>query len=172
MAIALIVLSIFSLVGGWVGFPHHHFLEDFLMPVFIKQIVPAYSHGIEYGLMGMTILSTLAVAIWTFYTFHKNRSWTEHMKIKFSKIHRIISDKYYVDEFYDRVFVQPVNRISDLFLKWIDTFIIEGVVNGLGRLSVYLGGRYTIIQNGNLGSYAFAFVIGVVLIFLYYWNRF
>jgi len=180
MALALIILAISSLIGGFIGVPHvlhgiipiDHFLDGFLGPLFSSQLAVTASSQSEHWLMGVAILSTLVVAIGSFTIFHKNRAWATHMKIKFSKGHKVISDKYYVDEIYNRIFVKPLHQGADLALKWIDTFVIEGIVNGVGKLSLYFGGRAVMVQSGNLQTYAFVFVAGVIAVFLYYWNIF
>ena len=180
MALALIILSIFSCVGGFIGVPHlfhrflpfPHFLEVFLSPLFRKEINIHYSHTMESLLMIFTILSTVGMAIFSFVIFHRYSAWTAHIKIKFLAVYQCISNKYYIDEAYDFLLVKPLNRIAHLFLRWVDLFAIEGIVNGLGRLNIGVGTLYGRFQNGNLQTYAFGFVLGVIFIFLYYWGKF
>lgn len=78
-------------------------------------------------------------------------------------ISKWVSNKFYVDEFYDAVFVKPFKVLSDLFLVLFDKLIIDMLVN-LSALIVDVTGRtYRLIQTGNTGFYVFAMVISVVV---------
>ena len=74
-----------------------------------------------------------------------------------------VSNKFYVDELYDAVFVRPFQVLSDLFLVLFDKLVIDMLVN-LSALIVDVTGRtYRLIQTGNTGFYVFAMVISMVV---------
>ena len=51
----------------------------------------------------------------------------------FSGVHRLLLNKYYVDEIYDAVIVQPIKLLSTGGLwKGVDAGLIDGAVNGVG----------------------------------------
>jgi NADH-quinone oxidoreductase subunit L len=81
-------------------------------------------------------------------------------------IERVLLNKYYVDEAYDATVVQPTVEISrGLLWRGIDRGIIDNVfVNGsawLARGLAWIGGQ---LQTGQVGTYAWAIVIGVLLV--------
>ena len=49
-------------------------------------------------------------------------------------MYRILLNKYYVDELYDRIFVEPLKRLGAM-LDWFDRTVIDGIVRGVGRLT-------------------------------------
>ncbi|MBI4041707.1 MAG: NADH-quinone oxidoreductase subunit L [Deltaproteobacteria bacterium] len=173
MALSLIVLALLSAIGGWIGVPHifhiDHFLNHFLGPVF--QTLPE-SHGTpatEWGLMAWTTLTSLGVAIWTFLSFHTDKAWLTHFKLKFSKLHRLIEQKYYVDEFYHFMLVAPIRNLCIFAWKKIDTLFIDGFFNGLASWATALGLKLSLLQNGNTQTYAIIFMIGVIGILMSLW---
>lgn len=180
MALSLIVLALFSLTGGLIGVPHalhfllplDNFIGQFLGPLFSKEthILPATSLSTEYALMSLTTLSTILVAIATFIVFHKKQEWLVHVKLKFEKLHTFISNKYYVDEIYDFLFVNPLKKGSHFLLNVFDLFIIDGAINGLAMINGFCSTRLSLIQNGNLQTYALSYVMGVLIILYYTWK--
>jgi NADH-quinone oxidoreductase subunit L len=60
---------------------------------------------------------------------------------RFSGVHRTLLNKYYVDELYNAVIVQPIKRLSTVFLwRGMDAGVIDGTVNAVG-LVVEAGAR-------------------------------
>src|SRR6187402_2891430 len=81
-------------------------------------------------------------------------------------ISKVLYNKYYVDEIYDFVFVKPVNFLSRFFRDYIETGLSSAVF-GLGKVTNELGYYGRKIQNGSVGLYLFAFVLGVCAIISY-----
>ncbi|HSL70778.1 MAG TPA: hypothetical protein VK864_11090, partial [Longimicrobiales bacterium] len=77
---------------------------------------------------------------------------------------RILYRKWYVDEIYDRLIVRPVVFTSRVFWRVVDQGIIDGLVNGAGYFSRGMGWLGSRLQTGQLNTYAFAVVIGVLLL--------
>jgi NADH-quinone oxidoreductase subunit L len=80
----------------------------------------------------------------------------------FRPVYLLLLNKYYFDELYDFLFVQPAFRLARLLWQTGDVTLIDGVPNGLAELAVD-GSKGTVkIQSGSVAAYAFAMVIGVV----------
>jgi NADH-quinone oxidoreductase subunit L len=73
-------------------------------------------------------------------------------------------NKWYFDELYDAIFVQPMIRLSRVFWQTGDATLIDGVPNGLADLAVDGSRQAVRIQTGSLAVYAFVMLIGVVLL--------
>jgi NADH-quinone oxidoreductase subunit L len=79
----------------------------------------------------------------------------------------VLYNKYYVDELYDRVIVQPIIRASKFSWRVIDAIIIDGAVNMVGWVSKGLGWGVSLFQTGNVSTYAFVLTLGVLAILGY-----
>ncbi|TDH63884.1 NADH-quinone oxidoreductase subunit L [Dankookia rubra] len=71
--------------------------------------------------------------------------------------------KWYFDELYDAIFVQPARRLADIFWKTGDARIIDGMPNGAADLAVQVSRGAVRIQTGRVANYAFAMIIGLVV---------
>ena len=79
-------------------------------------------------------------------------------------IYRFLLNKWYFDELYDAIFVQPAIRLAGMFWQVGDVTIIDGVPNGLAELTSDGSRQVVKIQTGSLAVYAFAMLIGVVVL--------
>jgi NADH-quinone oxidoreductase subunit L len=74
-------------------------------------------------------------------------------------------NKWYVDELYDRVIVRPVWAISRAFYSIVDKGTIDGIIdNVIGRGSMLLGLAAGRLQTGQVNTYAFLIVVGVIVV--------
>jgi NADH-quinone oxidoreductase subunit L len=111
-------------------------------------------------------LAGIAVAA---YFFLKNRAAADKVAESFSGVHRVLSNKYYVDEIYDAGIVQPVQIISeDGLWKGVDVGLIDRVVNGVGSLVGGAGEVLRLFQSGSVRMYATSLFLGAVLILGYF----
>ena len=82
----------------------------------------------------------------------------------FGPLYRFLLNKWYFDELYNVIFVQPALRLARLFWQVGDVTIIDGVPNGLAELTTDGSKQVVRIQTGSLAVYAFAMLIGVVVL--------
>jgi NADH-quinone oxidoreductase subunit L len=81
-----------------------------------------------------------------------------------SAIERLLSHKYYVDEVYDRAIITPIVRFSrDVLWRGVDG-LIDGLVNLAARVWRWLGRAGSALETGEVSTYAWALVAGVVLV--------
>jgi NADH-quinone oxidoreductase subunit L len=80
----------------------------------------------------------------------------------FPGIYQFLLNKWYFDELYDRIFVQPLIRLSRLLWQVGDVTLIDGVPNGLATLATDSSQQVVKLQTGNLAAYAFSMLIGLV----------
>ena len=158
MTAPLVVLAFMSIVAGWLGWPaslggSNHF-EHFLEPVFASHTeVPAEapaapaeegSRSTEFLLMGLSV--AVAFGGWGLasrYYKRAEKGYTEPIAAAAPPVYDILLNKYYVDEGYDYLFTGRKKlgnqRLGVLGLggasAWIDTHILDGLVNGAGWLT-------------------------------------
>jgi NADH-quinone oxidoreductase subunit L len=82
----------------------------------------------------------------------------------FRGIYLLLLNKWYVDELYNTIFVQPMIRLSRVFWQTGDATLIDGVPNGLAELTVDGSRQAVRIQTGSVAVYAFVMLIGVVIL--------
>ena len=75
--------------------------------------------------------------------------------------------KFYIDEIYDFLIRKPLDGLSVFFYKVIDLLAIDGLVNGLGKVTVRSSKGLRLLQTGNVGYYIFMMVIGIIAILVY-----
>ena len=91
------------------------------------------------------------------------------MAQRFSGIHRLLLNKYYVDEIYDAAIVQPIKVISTGGLwKGIDAGAIDSAVNGVGLAVGSTSSVLRRLQTGSIRAYAASLFIGAVVVLGYY----
>jgi NADH-quinone oxidoreductase subunit L len=83
---------------------------------------------------------------------------------QFRGVYLFLLNKWYFDELYDAIFVQPAIRLARLFWQTGDATLIDSVPNGLAELTVDGARQAVKIQTGSLAVYAFAMLIGVVVL--------
>jgi NADH-quinone oxidoreductase subunit L len=175
MTLPLVVLSVLAMLGGLIGLPvvFHlpHALATFLEPIFLgsKTVNPAFgevhlSHETEWILMGVSVAVALVAILFAFVKFGKGNNVPKE-DTEMTGIAQVVYQKYYIDEAYDTVFVKSFSFLSHFFARVVDTKIIDGLVNGIGTLTITLSGYIRRIQTGATGVYVFAMVVGIVVVF-------
>ena len=182
MAFALVVLAIGSVLAGYVGVPHalggSNWIETFLHPSFVAPGAPHAAEAVhgdastELMLMGLSIGLALAGIGVASYFWLRNRPASDRMARSFGGVHRLLLNKYYVDEVYDAAVVQPIKLVSTAGLwKGLDARVIDGSVNGVG-LGIRAGsGGLRRLQTGSIRAYAASLFLGAVLVLGYYLYR-
>ena len=172
MTVPLIVLAFLSITGGFIGIPAvfggTHALNEFLAPVFegSAQLREPHhiSHATELILMGAVVGLTLVV-IWLAHNLYVSKKRVPVPEGgQMSAFHRLIYNKYYVDETYDRVVVRPLNFMSKALDAVMERLLIDRIVNNTGRVVTWGGKTLRLVQTGNTGFYIFAMVISIIVL--------
>jgi NADH-quinone oxidoreductase subunit L len=177
MTIPLIILAVLSAAGGLLNIPHvlggGESLAHFMAPLFelSKQVNPDLfeghlEHSTEYILMGVSVGAAVLSILFAYNLFMSKKVVPAADK-DVTGFAKVLQNKYYVDEFYEAVFVNPMRKLSDLLYSFGE-FLIDLVVNGTGRLVQFLSGRLRLLQTGETGFYVFAMVLGILVILA--WN--
>jgi NADH-quinone oxidoreductase subunit L len=168
MVISLVIFAIFSVIAGFVGVPAAlgggDQIERFLTPAAealgegarsTELLVMAASTGI--ALLGLLLAYLFYVA---------KPELPRQLAAKAHAAYSILENKYYVDELYDAIFVWPLVQASKEFLwQFVDEILIDGTVNGVGKLVRGTAGGLRRIQSGYVRAYAgWIFLGGVVLL--------
>ena len=180
MTVPLICLAILSTVGGWVAAPHlvggTDYFAKFLHPVFdayavtptaaneaASEVAGSPMMDLVHALTGMPVIIALLGLLIAWWFYIKSPETPKKLAQSVRGLYTLVLHKYYIDELYNTVIVQPLLWISTNVL-WhvIDEGAIDGTVNGIGRGMRESGAHMRQIQSGNARSYATWVVIGAV----------
>jgi NADH-quinone oxidoreductase subunit L len=205
MTVPLMILAALSIIGGWFALPvlwgEESPFEKFLEPV-TRGVVPEtaavqFAHHTlftEYLLM----LASVGIAIFglllAYNLYLKHPQLHAKVAASWPRLHKLLVNKYYVDELYDALFV---NRIKDLstalglfdakvidglgvdgaswlaraisrISMWWDKWVVDGLVNFIGRFTRFLSHPIRMFQTGVFSSYAVMILIGLAILLAYY----
>ena len=83
------------------------------------------------------------------------------MKSKAEEAHRVVSNKYFVDEFYFGKIIDPIVEMSKGLWVHVDVSFIDKITYWLSDVVLSAGGGIRALQNGNLQQYAMYIVMGI-----------
>jgi NADH-quinone oxidoreductase subunit L len=167
MTVPLMILAFLSLTGGWFAFPAlfggKDYFTDFLSPVFGSGEIAGGEalHSLELTLSGVAMVAaTLGLVVaWRMYSKDVKRGPE-------TGLHKLLYNKYYVDEIYQAAIVGPLVWISrNILWKAVDEGTIDGAVNGIGYGVREIGDGVRHAQSGNTRSYAVWVLVGAVVVF-------
>jgi NADH-quinone oxidoreductase subunit L len=168
MTVPLMFLAFGAIFAGWVGIPPilgggNHFAH-FLQPV----VGHPEFHGTHAEELTVMIVSTcialfgLALAAFMYY---RKSDLPRQISQTFSVVYNILYHKYYIDEIYNFLFVQPTLWVArKILVGFTDAKIIEGVVNGVPRTIGIFSQVFRKIQSGIANNYAIFMAAGAVFI--------
>jgi NADH-quinone oxidoreductase subunit L len=175
MTIPLIVLAILSVVGGLVGIPElfakdAHSLEHFLAPIFAGSAAIAEQHRLEasqeWTYLIVSTLLIVAVIVYAVNSYKKYQPTTEEN----TGIAKVLENKWYVDELYDTIIVNPLNALGGFFKNFVEKNVIDAGVNGVGKLVGYGSRQLRLLQSGQVGNYLLIMVLAIVVFVLVWFN--
>jgi NADH-quinone oxidoreductase subunit L len=162
----LIVLAILATLGGLISLPTNSWLNEYLAPLFTKVATEKHHFGTsEYLLMLVAVIGGL-VGIGIAYAKYIKQNQVPAEDAAITGFTKVLYDKYYVDEIYDFLFVKSINGLSRFFRDNVET-TLASLVFGLGKVTNEIGFQGKKIQNGSIGRYLFAFVLGMCAIVTY-----
>jgi NADH-quinone oxidoreductase subunit L len=150
------------------------------------------SHGLELVFMGLSVgVATLGwfAARFLYMDAAASEARLNALKLRYASIHSLVFDKYRVDELYDRTVVRGFRLAADAMawfdarvIDWlvnlmglisrgcawvsgaIDTYIVDGAVNGVAELVLEGGRSVRRVQTGRINNYVLGVVVGIVVL--------
>ena len=94
---------------------------------------------------------------------------TEPIIKRFSSIHRVLVNKYYIDEAYQWI-IDKVVLVLGRFIAFFDRAFINDIgINGTGAIATTTGRIMRYVQSGKLYTYAMGMVVGFLGLALAWW---
>ena len=169
MLLPLVLLAVGAAVGGWA-----------LAPWFIGVHQSAFWNGAIFNGPGSDVLTAmeqvpLAISLVptvaallgigaAVLAYRLRPQLPAQLARRFHGLYLFLLNKWYFDELYDRVFVRPYRVLARLLWHVGDETIIEGLPDGMARLTAGGSAQAVRIQTGSIAVYAFTMLIGLVVL--------
>jgi NADH-quinone oxidoreductase subunit L len=176
----LLVLGVLSVVGGWLNLPQSiplgrvGLLDRWLDPVvgegtlrITRGVATEAPASVEYSLVGAAVLVAVVGIVVAWAMLKPDRLVPKREARPEEGFERVLANKYYVDDVYDDAFVQPIIGASrSLLWHGIDEGLIDGLMVNFfgGRVPRLIGWIGSQLQSGQVGTYAWVLVIGVLFV--------
>jgi NADH-quinone oxidoreductase subunit L len=115
-------------------------------------------------LMAVVIVLTLVMILVAYLLYVRRHSVPAAEQSKLNPVARLIYNKYYIDELYAAIITRPLNGLSKGMDAVLERLLIDGIVNGTGRVVTWGSKTLRLVQTGNTAFYIFAMVISVIVI--------
>jgi NADH-quinone oxidoreductase subunit L len=179
MTLPLVLLAIPSaLIGMALGLPFgSSTLKGWLEPVFVRseellhpEKAPFELAGIDGALILVSVAAAtvgLAVGIWLFGAFRRGGSRARVESLTGANgatrfLYRATINKWWFDDLNHLLFIVIGGRVSAA-IWWFDRTIVDGTVNGVGRLTIDAGSGLRRVQTGRVQNYALGIAIGLIV---------
>ena len=170
MTIPLMILALLAVTGGFFGVPHVFHLipngmENYFQGFFTE--IPS-GHGAvstEWTLMGFSVAFALLAWFVAGRLYHSGFDLASRLRSKCEPLYQLSLNKWYVDEFYNSVIIQP-GRLFSTHILWrlFDQNVIDRAVNTTADVARMVGNSIRPLQNGLTQNYALIFTLGAFLI--------
>ena len=183
----LMILAFGSVFGGWLGIPHiignlfghvPNVMENFFEPVFANshEIIAAYagvqhhSSVVEWVLMAGSVAIAIGGISLAYHIYIRRVDvLPEKLAETYSIYHKLVYNKYFVDEIYYYVVVLPFYYLSMFFWKFVDAFIIDDIgANGQAWWVQRGSGALRLVHNGYVQTYGAFMVLGLVVMLWFF----
>ena len=180
MTVPLWVLAAFSVVAGLVGVPAALGGSDrigrFLEASVAHPEIHEMSHGLEIGLMALSLLVAVAglAAAWRWYGKADGPAEAVSPQAhafyeKTGALGRLVANKWNVDEGIEALVLSPFRKIGTFLWRGFDALFIDGIANASAFLVELAGDLLRFFTTGHVRNYALAFTLGVTVFIVFVW---
>jgi NADH-quinone oxidoreductase subunit L len=174
----LVVLAVLATVGFVINLPFENskldFLDRWLEPVLRgAPEIRATSFGAGFALSTLALVIAV-VGIVVGRSLYRNGlqpDGTDEGVERLGPFAQVLANAYYLDVGLARFVSGPVTSAARFLNEGIDRDVIDGAVNGLGRVFRGAGGGLRKVQTGLVRNYALAIVLGAVLLVVFVSTR-
>lgn len=166
MTTPLWILAGLSVVGGLLNLPFVLSLEKWLAPALGEHAAP----GLTIELLALTFSTIIAIfGLLTAYSrYVRKEAWAQRLQAGLAAFQPALDHKWWFDEIYQALIVQPLRSIAAWFADFFDRLVIDGSVNGVATILSRAGEAARKLQTGYVPTYALSLLIGVVALVAYF----
>jgi NADH-quinone oxidoreductase subunit L len=182
VTLPLVLLAIPSVVIGFLTIKPMLFGNWFASSIVVApthdSLAPLRSHFTDWvgmathGFQTVPFWLALAGVVAAWYCYMKNPAVPAWFASRFSAVHKLLDNKYYMDRFNDWFFAAGARNLGKGLWKFGDVTIIDGLmVNGTAKVIGWFSGVVRHVQSGHVYTYAFTMIFGVfVLLSIVYYK--
>ncbi len=162
MTFPLMVLALLSIVGGFIPFSEFVTADKAGFEAHLNY--PLAAIAVSVGFIGI-------ILAWIFYK--KENNLADKFAVSFGILYKWAYHKFYFDELYLFVTKKILFKRVSAPIAWFDKKIVDGTMEGIGNKTVLTSEKIKGMQSGKVQDYAFAFIVGVVvlaIVFIYLWK--
>tara|TARA_Y100000591_G_C21413559_1_gene488743 strand:- start:23 stop:544 length:522 start_codon:yes stop_codon:yes gene_type:complete len=169
MLVPLVILSIGALFSGYIfkdTFIGHQSTDFWQNSIFFLKELTNKSIPLWFLLITPTVV--LASIPISFYFYIINPKVLEDFKNTNMPLYNFLLNKWYIDELYEKVFVNPLKKIGSFFWKKGDIGIIDKFgPDGISKLVKIIANKTGRLQTGFIYDYAFVMLLGLSILLTY-----
>ena len=176
MTLPLIPLALGAIFSGWLGFEFFvgqdwpDFWQEALLILPTHQAM-AHAHHVPKWVKFLPIILAAAGVLGAYIAYMLFPSLPDYISRFFRILHQFFFHKWYFDELYDRLFVQPSLALGRFLWQRGDKDLIDHYgPDGLPAFIKRTSARVAKIQTGYVYHYAFAMMIGLVILLTWYFT--
>ncbi|MEZ5358002.1 MAG: NADH-quinone oxidoreductase subunit L [Candidatus Zixiibacteriota bacterium] len=187
MTYPLMFLAVLAFGAGWFGAPGVKGFSNYIFEYGGHAHTPSAHWSV---IIISTVLALCGIGL-AYLMYYKKSISPDTVVEKVKPIYTLLYNKYYIDELYDFILIQPTYRLGRFLWSfdanvvdglvnlqatitywlsdvkhWIDKNIVDGTVNGFGLFCDAASGAFRKMQSGRLAHYLLAVVFGMILIIL------
>jgi NADH-quinone oxidoreductase subunit L len=172
MTVPLWILAVLAVLGGFLGLPEGLHLPNWIGEHWLKPATHNISHHADMTIeIVLIILSVLIGVFGVLYArnLYRNKGLEADAQLErsFGKFYKVWQHKYYIDELYESLFVEPYTRLSRGWLRWIEDNVIDGAVKAISKITELFAEYTRKLQTGQVSNYALYMVLGMLIILSY-----
>jgi NADH-quinone oxidoreductase subunit L len=142
---------------------------------FLSPVLPLeeseHSAGVAFSLLVLSALVAIGGVALAWMVYGRTPVRAASIGVARNPLHRILLDKYYVDEIYDALFVKPIYHLSLWLARVFDPRVVDGVVNGVAEAVAGWSRGLRRVQTGFVMNYALGILLGAVAVVAYLMAR-
>jgi NADH-quinone oxidoreductase subunit L len=174
VTLPLIALAIPSVIAGY-------WIDPLVVGDFFEGVITVHpEHGAIahlreefHGVLGFVAHGRVTAPFWlalggvatAWFIYIKRPGIADWGAEHFTRLYRLLENKYYADDFNDFVFARGGRRLGQMLWRFGDAMLIDGLlINGTAKAVGWISGKVRHIQTGYLYHYAFAMIVGLLLL--------
>ncbi len=156
----LVLLAIGAVGVGYVFGPMtHQFQKMMVQTAGLPKFVEGHVSG---TVLAISIAIAVAGVLLAAYFYLLKPALPAKLSDRFQSFYQVSLNKFYLDEIYNALLVKPGEVLAALF-RWIDSNIVDGIVDLTGRVTQQVGRVFQPVQNGLVQFYALATLLGLAV---------
>ena len=169
MLLPLVFLSIGAIFSGYIFkniFIGHHSIDFWQASIFFLNKISHSSIPLWF-LLTTPVIVLISIPI-SFYLYILNPKILDDFKLTNMPLYNFLLNKWYIDELYEKIFVNPAKKIGSFFWKKGDIGIIDKFgPDGISKLVKNLSNKTGRLQTGFIYDYAFVMLLGLSILLTY-----